>query len=342
MSAGAAATLGLAGAGTASGATEAPPAVDPENVHIYLLFGQSNMEGQGTVEPEDEQTREDVRVLQDKTCPDLNRAYGTWYLAEPPLNRCWAGIGPGDYFGKKMAKETPDDVVIGLVPAAVSGCDIALFEKGAPIGTGEYSVPRDFPGGYQWLLDLAQQAQKVGTIKGILLHQGETNTGDPEWKYAVEGIYEDLRADLDIGKVPFLAGEMLYADQGGACAAHNEEVAKIPDVIDNGHVVSAEGLGGQDQYHFDAAGYRELGKRYADVMLDALDVSPTPETSRPLDATDPDGDGLYEDINGNRQLDFPDVNLLFQNTDDTNDAKFDFDGDGDVDMQDVLALFEMV
>ncbi|AWB26710.1 cellulase family glycosylhydrolase [Halococcoides cellulosivorans] len=60
------------------------------------------------------------------------------------------------------------------------------------------------------------------------------------------------------------------------------------------------------------------------------------------DATDPDGDGLYEDVNGNGKIDFPDVNSLFQNTSETSDAKFDFDGDGDVDMQDVLALFEMV
>ncbi|AWB27594.1 cellulase family glycosylhydrolase [Halococcoides cellulosivorans] len=60
------------------------------------------------------------------------------------------------------------------------------------------------------------------------------------------------------------------------------------------------------------------------------------------DATDPDGDGLYEDVNGNEQIDFPDVNALFQNTSNTDDTRFDFDEDGDVDLDDVLTLFEMV
>ncbi|AWB26668.1 hypothetical protein HARCEL1_02540 [Halococcoides cellulosivorans] len=62
--------------------------------------------------------------------------------------------------------------------------------------------------------------------------------------------------------------------------------------------------------------------------------------------TDPDGDGLYEDVSGNGRVDFPDVNLLFQNTDTAavqdNTAFYDFSDDGTVDPQDVLALFEMV
>ncbi|AWB28607.1 family 43 glycosylhydrolase [Halococcoides cellulosivorans] len=62
--------------------------------------------------------------------------------------------------------------------------------------------------------------------------------------------------------------------------------------------------------------------------------------------TDPDGDGLYEDVSGDGDLNFPDVNTLFQHTESAavqDDAAFyDFSGDGVVDMQDVLALFEMV
>ncbi|AWB26669.1 endo-1,4-beta-xylanase [Halococcoides cellulosivorans] len=62
--------------------------------------------------------------------------------------------------------------------------------------------------------------------------------------------------------------------------------------------------------------------------------------------TDPDGDGLYEDVSGDGDLNFPDVNRLFQTTESTevqdNAEYLDFDGDGDVDMQDVLALFERV
>lgn len=249
-----------------------PPDVTPETLDVYLLFGQSNMEGLGEIAPEDREIDPRVHVLADQTCPSLGREYGEWYPAEPPLNRCEGGLGPGDYFGKTMAQQRPDDVQIGLVPAAVSGADIALFEKGAPIGRNDRDISAQFDGGYEWLLDLARRAQEAGTIRGICFHQGETNAGDPAWKHTVGEIVRDLRSDLRVGEVPFLAGELLYEEAGGSRAAHNAEIRKLPDLVPNAHVVSAAGVGGQDDLHFDAEGYRELGRRYAKTMLNALDL----------------------------------------------------------------------
>jgi|AntDeeMinimDraft_5_1070356.scaffolds.fasta_scaffold00103_41 chitodextrinase len=245
---------------------------DPSNLDIYLLFGQSNMEGAGPIEAQDRETNPRIHLLADLGCSNLDREYGEWYQAEPPLNRCNAGIGPGDYFAKTMIEEMPEDGGIGLVPAAVGGADIALFQKGAPIGRNDRDIPSQFDGGYQWLLDLAQQAQQVGTIRGILFHQGETNTGEAEWPSVVQGIVENLRSDLGIGDVPFLAGEVLYDGQGGCCGSHNALINELPDVVSNAHVVSAEGLAGQDYAHFTTEAYREFGRRYAEEMLEHVDV----------------------------------------------------------------------
>ncbi|MFW6436722.1 MAG: RICIN domain-containing protein [Halococcoides sp.] len=74
-----------------------------------------------------------------------------------------------------------------------------------------------------------------------------------------------------------------------------------------------------------------------------------PPALDPIDGTipqDPDGDGVHEDINADGSVNFPDVNRFFQHTDsaaiqDHPDA-YDFTDDGTVDLQDVLALFEMV
>ncbi|AWB27773.1 fibronectin type III domain-containing protein [Halococcoides cellulosivorans] len=75
-------------------------------------------------------------------------------------------------------------------------------------------------------------------------------------------------------------------------------------------------------------------------------TTPTDEPDWPAGATDPDGDGLFEDLSGDGRINFPDVNTLFQNTDSDRAARnsefYDFTGDGVVDMQDVLALFESV
>jgi len=272
LKAGAAVGAGTFAVGLGQQAT-ATTATNPSNLDLYLLFGQSNMEGQGPIEAQDRETHPRIHVLADKTCPNLEREYGEWYLAEPPLNRCYGKLGPGDYFAKSMIEELPDDRAIGLVPAAVSGADIALFEKGAPIGRNDRDIPSQFDGGYEWMVDLAETAQQVGTLKGILFHQGETNTNDQQWTDQVQGIVEDLRADLGIGNVPFLAGEMLYDSAGGCCGSHNTEVNELPDVIENAHVVSAEGLAGQDYAHFTSDAYRELGRRYAAEMLEHVDVS---------------------------------------------------------------------
>lgn len=243
---------------------------DP-NFHIYLMIGQSNMEGAAPIEAQDRVTNERVKVMADINCNNLNRTYGNWYTAVPPLNRCWSGLGPGDYFGKTMADGMPSNVTIGLVPAAVSGTPIELYQKSAPLGRNGADLPSQFNGGYAWVLDMAKKAQESGVIKGIIFHQGESNNGDPQWKFKVKEIVTDLRTDLGIGDVPLLVGELLYADYGSCCSWHNSEIAKLPDVLTNVHIVSAAGLPGLDAAHFTTESYRELGKRYAVIMLDKID-----------------------------------------------------------------------
>ncbi len=245
-------------------------APDP-NFHIYLMFGQSNMEGAAPIENQDRITHPRVKVMADLNCSNLGRTYGNWYTASPPLNRCYSGIGPGDYFGKTMADAMPGSVTIGLVPAAVSGTPIELYQKSAPIGRNNQNIPTQFNGGYAWLLDMARKAQQVGVIKGIIFHQGESDTSDPLWKHQVKEIVTDLRNDLGIGNVPFLAGELLYADYQSCCHWHNAEVNKLPGLIPNAYVVSAMGLPGMDIYHFTTASYREFGRRYAQIMLEKID-----------------------------------------------------------------------
>ncbi len=59
-------------------------------------------------------------------------------------------------------------------------------------------------------------------------------------------------------------------------------------------------------------------------------------------ARDPDGDGRYEDVNGNGRRDFADVVLLFNQIDwiaRHAPSAFDFNGNGRVDFADVVRLF---
>ncbi|MFB6227138.1 MAG: hypothetical protein ABEH88_00885 [Halobacteriales archaeon] len=75
----------------------------------------------------------------------------------------------------------------------------------------------------------------------------------------------------------------------------------------------------------------------------SLQVTLSPVGGFDAPPTDPDGDGLYEDINGNGEANVVDVQAMFANRDDSvlteNLQLFDFSGNGEVDVVDVQALF---
>ncbi|MEJ2074683.1 MAG: sialate O-acetylesterase [Reinekea sp.] len=258
---------------TLSGFTYAEP--DP-NFHIYLMVGQSNMEGAATIEEQDKVINPRVKVLQDESCSMLNASYGQWRTAYPPLNRCvsYLGLGPGDMFGKVMADNSDPEVTIGLVGAAHGGQSIKYFLKNCAdysACTPSFGVtPNNLVGGYAWLLDLAKRAQEKGVIKGIIFHQGETDTGNPNWPGWVKQMVTDLRNDLGTGDIPFVAGELPLT---GCCVSHNPQVHQLPSVISNAHYVTAEGLTLHDQFHWDSASVRTMGRRYANKMLTLVDTS---------------------------------------------------------------------
>jgi hypothetical protein len=126
------------------------------------------------------------------------------------------------------------------------------------------------------LIDLAKLAQEDGVIKGILLHQGETNTGDTQWPSYVKKIYNDILTDLslDAYSIPLLAGEVVSAE-GNCCSSMNTIINSLPDSIPTAFVISSSGCTAQDNAHFDSEGYRELGRRYAIQMLSLMGIDPT-------------------------------------------------------------------
>lgn len=256
--------------------------VDP-NFYIYICFGQSNMEGNAQWEAQDV-GNVDPRFQMLATCNFDNpkRTLGNWYTAECPIVSPVGKLGPTDYFGRTMVKELPDKK-IGVIAVAMGGSPIEMFDK--DLYEQKYKdnynewwaqIARNYYGAnpYGRIIEMAKKAQQVGVIKGILLHQGESNNGDEKWPGMVKKIYRDMLSDLGLkaADVPIFVGETEYADMGGSCSWHNHVVAKIPEVIPTGHVVSAEGIpgNGTDPWHFSAAGYRTFGKRYAEKVLDVM------------------------------------------------------------------------
>ena len=249
------------------------------NFWIFVCFGQSNMEGFPGIQEQDKTNVDDrFQVLAAVDFPKTGRIKDNWYPALPPLCRPATGLCPADFFGRTMVANLPRKIRVGVVNVSVAGCKIELFEKdnyqtyatNAPSWMA--NIIKGYDGNpYQYLVETAKLAQKNGVIKGILLHQGESNTGDREWPEKVKGVYDHLIKDLNLNAevVPLLAGEVVNADQHGACASMNRIIDELPKTIPNSYVISSAGCTAipPDHLHFDPAGYRELGKRYAEKML---------------------------------------------------------------------------
>jgi len=255
---------------------------DP-NFHIFLCFGQSNMEGGGRIEERDRTVDKRFQVLADFDTPDRGRMMGQWYDAIPPLTRRTRGISLVDYFGRTMVANLPEKNRVGVVKLGVSGTRIELWDKDAfraylenlpPDGQWKKPLANQYDGNpYEYLVKLAKIAQQSGVIKGILIHQGESNFEDQDWPKKVKKIYDDLMKDLNLNPkdVALLAGEVVNEDHQGEKANANKIMKNLPGTLPNSYVISSAGLPcNPDRLHFTADGQREFGRRYAVKMLELM------------------------------------------------------------------------
>jgi len=273
--------------GLLGGCTNTPPkndeysAVEPiENYHVYIAFGQSNMQGPGEIRPQD---REDLggryrtlNVVAGVYAGEY-RAKGEWYNAVPPLIipdsnltnylGLKIGLSPADYFGRTLVNGVPENITIGVIAVANGDMALAAFHKtkeenyykgigtlsGRPSSTEMQGMSRYKGAGYANMYDAIIQNAKLaqragGVIKGIIVHQGESGTGldDIDWVDLLKEIYDDMLSDLKLGpnSIPILLGQTWNGGSGrtgGALA--NDRV--IQEVLPNAWIISSAGCTGR-------------------------------------------------------------------------------------------------
>ena len=270
---------------------------DP-NFYIFLCFGQSNMEGNARPEAVDlESPGPRFLLMPAVDFPAANgrpeRKMGEWCEASAPLCRPNTGLTPADWFGRTMVASTPENIKIGVIHVAIGGIDIKGFLPDSIKDYAEKKAPGWMKGmlaaydndPYKRLVTLAKKAQKDGVIKGILMHQGETNTGDPKWAGMVKQVYENLCGDLQLKpeEVNLYVGNIVQADGKGVCIGCKKQIDELPQTIHTSQVISSDNCSnGPDRLHFDAAGYRELGCRYAEAVARHLGFTPKRPANLPV------------------------------------------------------------
>ena len=249
----------LALLGTVLSAAEDTSLPAKDKFHLFLLVGQSNMAGRGVVEAQDLEVNPRVLMLSKE---------GQWVPAVDPMHfdKPAAGVGLGKTFGQIIAKTNPG-VTIGLIPCAVGGSPIDTWKPGV-----YYPATKSHP--WDDMVKRVELALPAGTLKGILWHQGESDSqpGLAEtYSAKLQDLVKRLRELVKSPEVPFIAGQMGMFDGvpwSPEKVLVDQAQRDLPKQMPHTAFVTAEGLKHKgDKVHFDAAAYRELGKRYAAAFL---------------------------------------------------------------------------
>lgn len=255
------AVFGLAMSPTSQVTTPARPA--RESFHLFLLAGQSNMAGRGKVEAADAVPTPGILMF------DRGR---TWVPAADPMHfdKPVAGVGLGRSFAGRVLASTPG-VTIGLIPTAVGGTRIDLWQPGA-----HDEATKSHP--WDDALARATAALPSGTLKAILWHQGESDaTAElaPGYEAKLHALIARFRTTLDAPDLPFIVGQLgQYPDVPWDDARRTVDAAHraLPTKVAHTAFVPSDGLvHNGDRVHFDSASLRELGRRYADAYPRLVD-----------------------------------------------------------------------
>ena len=225
-----------------------------EKFHLFLLVGQSNMAGRGTVEAQDKAPHPRVLML-DKA--------DAWVPAIDPLHfdKAAAGVGIGKTFATLYAEAHPG-ITVGLIPCAVGGSPIDVWKPGA-----FYTATKSHP--WDDAIRRAHLAQKSGTLTGILWHQGESDSNEklaPGYEAKLHDLIARMRKELGAPEVPFVVGQMgkfAEAAWDDAKVQVDRVHQELPKKVKRTAFASAERLKHRgDKVHFDSPSLREFGKRY--------------------------------------------------------------------------------
>ena len=219
-----------------------------QNVDLYLLMGQSNMVGRDIVGLDAQATDPRIGFIDSQ---------GQWWIAREPMHSGGSGIGPGISFATTMLPSANPASVIGLIPCAVGGTPLSRWVKG-----------RDL---YQAAVSRAKKAAAAGRLKGILWHQGESdsqNAADAQsYEVRLTQMFKDIRADLGQPDLPIVVGQLGEFVQARYVEIVRIALTHLPADLPRVGFADSKGLGHKgDSLHFSAEAEQEMGRRYAAAL----------------------------------------------------------------------------
>lgn len=221
---------------------------------VFIMAGQSNMAGRGQVEPQD--TIPNDRLLTINANGELIVAKEPLHFYEPTLT----GLDCGVAFGRTLLEKIPKNISILLIPTAVGGSAIQQW-----LGDSTYRNVK--------LLSNFKEKVEIGLhygkIKGILWHQGESNTGNENsislHTARISELFKTFRHITKNKNLPILLGELgSYSKNNTNWQLLNVSLRDYVKTDKNSSLIFTQDLKHKgDDIHFNSEGQRKIGERFA-------------------------------------------------------------------------------
>ncbi|XP_054790909.1 probable carbohydrate esterase At4g34215 [Prosopis cineraria] len=241
------------------------PDLNPSDLQIFILSGQSNMAGRGGVirHPHNHNQWDGFVPPECRPDPSIVRlnAHLRWEPAAEPLHAdidaakvC--GVGPGMSFANAVRPHVRGGA-LALVPCAVGGTAIKEWARGEKL--------------YEEMVKRARESAKSkrSEIKALLWYQGESDTlveHDAEaYRVHMEKLIQNVREDLHLPSLPIIqvaiaSGDEKYIER----VREAQKSINLPNVV----CVDAKGLPlKEDNLHLTTEAQVQLGQMLADAYL---------------------------------------------------------------------------
>ena len=266
---------------------------------VWILAGQSNMEGAGRRRPKDETydaaPLHDVRAyyLDDRWDAARSRLHQQWLNADPGVREKYravntghlalyhefsidasSGVGPGLYIARRLFALT--GVPQGVIPCAFGGSSLE-----------DWSPENDTPASLYRSM-LRRFADCGGHARGVFWYQGEAEAspdGVENFNGKMHRLIAALRADTGNEKLPFVQAQLgpctlpqfSNPEQSDCWHKIKELQRKMPEWLSFTATVSTADAALHDMIHLDVASQEALGGRMAEEMIRLLGGNTEPQ-----------------------------------------------------------------
>ena len=285
-----------------------------DNYDVYLLAGQSNMDGRGQAADLTEQQKQPIQdaIIFYRSVPRTSDGWQTLapgfsippkYKGEVPSPT----FGPELGFAHSMLQANPDRK-LALIKGSKGGTNLRADWKPGVKGDAESQGPRyrDFVETIRMATKQLRQRGDQFTIRGMLWHQGESDSKSSTETYSrrLKELVVRIREDVGVPDLPIVVGEVFDNGNRDSVRAAIQLVASESESVG---LASSEGTKTWDPgTHFDASSQLVLGKRFATAM-NALPAA------KPAEMAAETPDEKPKAANGDKP------NVLFITVDDLND-----------------------